>query len=225
MNRTNPPSPAYLYLHGFASSPQSAKARYLSDRFQSLSLPLTCPDLNQGDFFHLTLSRQLEQVSNLYPPKPTPVVMIGSSLGGLTAACLGERSPQVDRLVLLAPAFGFLDHWLPKLGAEEVREWQRTGQRLVYHYALEQSVPLSYEFVTDAARYDARQLQRPIPTLILHGTQDEVIPIQSSRDYAASRPWVELIELESDHALGDEAQPQIWQAIQQFCQFLLEARS
>ena len=56
-----------------------------------------------------------------------------------------------------------------------------------------------------------------IPTLILHGKKDEVIPIAASRDFAISRPWVELVELDSDHALGNVT-TEIWQAISLFCQ-------
>ncbi len=54
-----------------------------------------------------------------------------------------------------------------------------------------------------------------MPTLILHGTADEVIPVQVSRDYAASRPWVRLVELDSDHALGN-VEAEIWQETRTF---------
>jgi pimeloyl-ACP methyl ester carboxylesterase len=47
------------------------------------------------------------------------------------------------------------------------------------------------------------QLRRSLPTLILHGKNDEVIPINASREYARLRPWVELIELDSDRGLID----------------------
>ena len=146
-----------------------------------------------------------------------PVTLIGSSLGGLTSAHLAQQYPQVQRLVLLAPAFGFLSHWLPKLGDEEVQRWQQEKYLMVYHYGEGRSLPLSYNFVTDAAQYQEEVLQRPIPTLILHGKQDEVIPITASRDFALSRPWVELVELDSDHALGNVTE-EIWQAIRLFCQ-------
>src|SRR5688572_7467401 len=105
-------APHYIYLHGFASSPRSAKAQDLRDRFQSLGIELTIPDLNHPDFTHLTLTRQLEQVVALLPADATPVTLIGSSFGGLTAAWAAQTHPQIQRLVLLAPAFQFLDHWL-----------------------------------------------------------------------------------------------------------------
>lgn len=207
----------YIYLHGFASSPRSTKARDLSDRFAQRSTLLIVPDLNQGDFSHLSLTRQLRQVEALFPPGSAPVTLIGSSFGGLTAAWLGERYPQVQRLVLLAPAFGFLAHWLPRLGEEQVQRWQAERYLPVYHYGQDQWIPLSYEFVKDAAQFRDESLHRPVPTLILHGKQDEVIPIAASLEYAKARPWVRLVELGSDHALVNVS-AEIWQEICQFCQ-------
>ncbi|WP_199306900.1 YqiA/YcfP family alpha/beta fold hydrolase [Anabaena sphaerica] len=208
---------SFIYLHGFASSPKSTKAKDLIDRFAQIPIKLTIPDLNAGDFSHLTISRQINQVTAEFPDHSVPVTLIGSSLGGLTSAHLAQRNPQVQRLVLLAPAFGFLSHWLPKLGSEKIQRWQQEQYLLVYHYGEGRELPLSYNFVTDAAQYQENLLQRPISTLILHGKQDEVIPIQASRDFAASRPWVKLIELDSDHALGNVT-AEIWQAIRSFCQ-------
>lgn len=207
----------YIYLHGFASSPNSAKARDIGDRFAKIQTKLKIPDLNAGDFSQLTITRQIAQVAAEFSNDSTPVTLIGSSLGGLTAAHLGQQYLQVERLVLLAPAFGFLSHWLPKLGDQEVQRWQQEKYIMVYHYGEERSIPLSYDFVIDAAQYQEKFLQRSIPTLILHGKKDEVIPIEASRDFARCRSWVELVELDSDHALGDVME-NIWQAIRLFCQ-------
>ncbi|MTJ52699.1 esterase [Anabaena sp. UHCC 0253] len=206
----------YVYLHGFASSPQSSKAQDISDRFSQLQISMQIPDLNAGDFSHLTITRQLNQVAAEFSQNSQPVTLIGSSLGGLTSAHLAQQHLQVQRLILLAPAFGFLGHWLPKFGAIGLNLWQRTKYMMVYHYGQQQLLPLSYNFVTDAKKYQENLLQRPIPTLILHGKHDEVIPIQSSREFACTRPWVELIEFNSDHGLGNVT-PEIWQAISTFC--------
>lgn len=207
---------SFIYLHGFASSPNSRKAEILRDRFSTLSIPLQCPDLNADDFSHLTLSRQIAQVEALFPPVPEPVILVGSSFGGLTAAWLGDRHPQIEKLVLLAPAFGFLDHWLPRLGEAALQQWRNTGYYSVYHYREETQIPLHHGFITDNQRYDETLLQRPVSTLILHGRHDDVIPISASQAYAATRPWVSLIDLDSDHALGN-VDDEIWEAIQKFC--------
>ena len=178
----------YIYLHGFASSPDSAKARYIRDRFLEKQIALSIPDLNQNNFSDLTLTRQINQVSQEF--NDVPVTLIGSSLGGLTAAWLGEKYPQIERLVLLAPAFGFLSHYLTRLGSEAVQNWQKSGFLSVYHYAEKRSLPLSYQFILDSENYSDHSLRRSIPTLILHGQQDEVIPLTASQKYAQSRSWV-----------------------------------
>lgn len=204
----------YIYLHGFASSPDSAKARYIRDHFLEEQIALIIPDLNQNNFSELTLTRQIHQVSQEFTN--SPVTIIGSSFGGLTAAWLGENYPQIERLVLLAPALGFLSHWLTRLGTEAIQNWQESGFLSVYHYSEKRSLPLSYQFVIDSKKYLDEALQRPVPTLILHGKQDEVIPITASQNYAQSRSWVELNEIESDHALTDSL-PKIWSKIHHFC--------
>ena len=119
----------YIYLHGFASSPQSAKAKYLRDCFAKLQIDLKTPDLNQGDFYHLTITRQIRQVE-VELQLVIPVTLIGSSLGGLIAAMLGERQLQVQRLILLAPAFQFLSHWYRALGEEKL---QRLSKGAVFN--------------------------------------------------------------------------------------------
>lgn len=207
----------YLYLHGFASSPQSAKGQFLQARLQALGQSCHCLDLNQGDFAHLTLTRQIHQGA-AWVRQRDRVTVIGSSLGGLTAAWIAQQpglAASIHRLVLLAPAFQFLPQWLPRLGATTLSHWRATGWLSVYHYGTARQQPLSYEFVTDAQRYDDTQLTAPIPTLILHGRQDEVIDIQASRDYAAPRPWVDLVELAGDHSLTTVYDP-LWAAIQRF---------
>ncbi|RZM77896.1 YqiA/YcfP family alpha/beta fold hydrolase [Leptolyngbya iicbica] len=195
----------YLYLHGFASGPQSAKAQFFQQQFAQLGHPLHILDLNQGDFTHLTLSRQIEQAMAWMGDRPQ-VTVIGSSFGGLTTCWLAEQpqvSAQIKQLVLLAPAFQFLAQWLPRLGPEAVAHWCKTGRLSVYHYGQQQQAELAYDFITDAQKYDEAHLQAAVPTLIFHGYHDDVIDIQVSRDYAAPRPWVQLIELDSDHALGN----------------------
>lgn len=197
----------YIYLHGFASSPRSKKAQYFRARFQSLGLSLITPDLNQGDFFHLTLTRQIQQVISLLRPDE-PVTLIGSSFGGLTAAWVAEQCPQVRQLFLLAPAFEFAAQWLPRLGSR-LQDWQQTGVLEVYHHTQERLLPLSYDFCKDLQTYDEHQLRRPVPTLIFHGTADDVISIDASRRYSSGRLWVSCVELDSDHALTD-VQDAIW---------------
>lgn len=213
---SNPSAPiAYIYLHGFASSPQSHKAQYLRDRFAELDLDLQIPDLNQEDFSHLCLTRQIQQVAALFPTPKTPIVLIGSSFGGLTAAFLAQHYPQVQQLVLLAPAFGFQTYWETHLDKRQRDRWRAEKYLNVYHYGKQRELPLSYNFFLDLNQYDEGKLQRPVETRIIHGDRDEVIPLSNSQTYASDRPWVELRIYNSDHSLSNVL-PQIWQEIREF---------
>ncbi|MBD1919027.1 MULTISPECIES: YqiA/YcfP family alpha/beta fold hydrolase [Cyanophyceae] len=210
--------PQYLYLHGFASSPQSAKAQAMKARFAALGLDLIIPDLNQDDFAHLTLSRQIQQVSLLVLAQSEPTILIGSSLGGLTAAWVVQQAAitnRIEKLVLLAPAFDFLKQWLPRIGPDQLEAWRTEGTLPIYHYTEQRTLPLHYNFIIDAQSYSDDGLKAQIPTLILHGTNDETISIEASRAYAATRPSVRLVELFSDHALTD-VEKDIWQHTQEF---------
>ncbi len=228
MNLQNDSS--YIYLHGFASSPDSAKAKYFRGRFSALGIDLKTPDLNQNDFSSLTLTRQLRQIETEFlsiqsSSSPTEnvkklreVTIIGSSFGGLTAAWLAQRQLSVKQIILLAPAFQFLGHWLPLLGQQQLEKWQSEKYLPVYHYGEQRYLPLNYQFVADMAQYPEEKLMRSVPTLIVHGKYDTIIPVQASRSFANNRPWVQLMELEDDHSLGNVL-GEIWESIQNFCRF------
>ncbi len=206
----------YIYLHGFASSPQSNKAQYLSDRAEEeMGIKLNILDLNRGDFTNLTLTRQIQQTVAAFSHKDTPITLIGSSFGGLTAAWVAGQYTQVKSLVLLAPAFGFPTSWLSRLGTAQVKQWQESNYLSVYHYGEDRYLPLNYQFVIDASSYDESKLNRNLPTLILHGKHDDVVPIEVSRNYASRHPQTQLIELDSDHGLND-VKDLIWQEIKAF---------
>ena len=54
--------PNILYLHGFASSPDSRKGRFFLERFSSLGADVHIPELVTGTFEKTTLSAQREVV-------------------------------------------------------------------------------------------------------------------------------------------------------------------
>ncbi|NEQ73081.1 MAG: prolyl oligopeptidase family serine peptidase [Okeania sp. SIO2D1] len=205
----------YIYLHGFASSPKSNKAIYLQERFSEINLNLNILDLNKNDFFNLTLTRQIHQVESEITKKSTPIILIGSSFGGLTSTFLAERNFNIKAIILLAPAFNFLSHWQQNLGEEKLQKWQQRGNYWIYHYGEKKYSLLSYDFIVDLLEYEEKKLKRTLPTLIFHGLNDNVIPIQASREFVAKRSWIELIELDTDHTLGN-VMPKVWQETYQF---------
>ncbi|MCA6575100.1 MAG: YqiA/YcfP family alpha/beta fold hydrolase [Pseudanabaena sp.] len=205
----------YLYLHGFASSPNSYKATYMQRRFTELGLTLHVPDLNLTDFSKVTLSDQLAYLDRTYLQNQEPIAVIGSSLGGFLAVLLAAQNSLVQKLVLFAPAFGFGDRITQNIGAENIAQWEQDGSREFYHYGLKRNVNLQFQFLVDAQKYSEAQLTRSLPILIFHGIHDEVVPASLSREFAKKRSQVILKLLNDDHALGSDL-INIWQDTKQF---------
>ena len=199
-----------VYLHGFASSPQSSKACFLADRFRAYDLTLHCPDLNQPDFSTLTTTRMIDRVHDeLRNLAEGPVVLIGSSLGAFVALHLaeqlmvrGESTHPVERLILLAPAFDFGRAGMDDLGEDGLASWQENGWLDVPHYAYGETRPVHYELYADAARYDSFSVHSISPTLILHGRHDEVIDPVTVEMFSAPRPHVRLVMVDDGHQLS-----------------------
>jgi len=192
-----------IYLHGFASSPESSKARFFAAQFATLGVECVVPALDGGDFRNLTITGQLAIVEREAAANTGPVRLIGSSLGGYLSALYAALHPeQVERLVLLAPAFCFGSHYPRELGPATMEAWKNTGVRRIPHYGYGEERDLAYTFIEDAASYpdnpDFRQ-----PALIFHGKNDDVVPVHLSEAFAASHPNAKLRVLDSDHQLTD----------------------
>jgi pimeloyl-ACP methyl ester carboxylesterase len=195
-----------VYLHGFASSPQSTKAQFFARKFAEARVAFEAPALDQDNFEELTISGQMQVVESAVSPAAQTgegLVLMGSSLGGYLAALYAERNPQRDdRLILIAPAFQFVDRWKTRFSALELERWKQTGWASVYHYDAKAEQRLGYQFLEDAAKYPS------VPdfhqrALILHGTEDPVVPYQVSYDFALAHAHTRLTLFKSGHELTD----------------------
>jgi pimeloyl-ACP methyl ester carboxylesterase len=193
-----------IYLHGFASSPQSGKAERFRQELTRRGVGWTCPDLNEPAFETLTTTRMLWQVRAAIESADGPVALVGSSLGAFVAVHAAERdfTGKVDRLVLLAPALDFGGNRLTHLGPHSVDEWRAAGVLRVFHYALNEERNIEFSLYADAAKYDAMALPAPRPTLIFQGEQDDVVSADMVRLWTATRPEVQLRLLQDGHQLS-----------------------
>jgi len=210
-----------VYLHGFASSPQSSKARFFAGKFAEAGVAFEAPQLDEGKFHNLTISGQMLVVDSAVSAhreklaEGEPLVLMGSSLGGYLASLYAERHPKaVDRLVLLAPAFDFLKRWRERLSIQEIEQWKREGSIPMYHYGSKTEQRLGYHFLEDAAQYEAAPdfHQR---ALILHGTEDTVVPSQVSHNFALEHTRVRLALFKSGHELTDVLEG-LWREVSGF---------
>src|SRR5580658_2151875 len=116
----------FVYVHGFASSPQSRKAVQFRAALAARGVSVDIPAMDRGDFEHLTISGQLDVLEDAIHGEP--VCLIGSSMGGYLAALYAAAHPEVARLVLLAPAFGFAQRWDEKIGTPKPSGFERSEE-------------------------------------------------------------------------------------------------
>jgi pimeloyl-ACP methyl ester carboxylesterase len=201
-----------VYLHGFASGPCSSKARFFQQRFRDLGIELQVLELAEGDFEGLTLTRQLRVLGNAAAGKAC--VLVGSSMGGYLSALYAARHPEVCKLVLLAPAFGFARRWLDAMGPGQAEQWRTQGFLDVFHYAEQRTRGIGYQLIEDGQQYEDYPEVRQ-PTLIVHGRNDATVDPEYSVKFAAGRPNVRLELLDSDHQLLDVLD-RVWQLTREF---------
>lgn len=206
-----------FYLHGFASSPRSQKAAYFDERLRAHGVTLHCPDLNDPEFASLTLTRMLGQLGSAIDGLDDgPVDLIGSSLGAVVAIHLAASMPEkIGRLVLLAPALGFMTTGQAFLGEERLALWRSRGAIDVFHFGYGERRLLNYSFYADSLNYDACTADVRQPVFVAQGMQDEAVDYRVVRDYAATRQNVTLMLLDDGHQLV-RSLPRIWERVAQF---------
>jgi pimeloyl-ACP methyl ester carboxylesterase len=200
-----------FYLHGFASSARSSKARFFNERLASLGLPLHLPDFNEPDFSTLTVTRMLDQVDEAIAALPAgPVALIGSSLGAFVAWHSASRraandgaasSHPVEKLVLLAPALDFGANRMKELGEDGLAKWKATNRLEFFHYGYGEPRAVHYELYEDARRYDSTRVNVDIPALVFHGRRDALVDPVMVEQFCAARPTMTLHMLDDEHQL------------------------
>jgi hypothetical protein len=178
-----------------------------------LGIGLEIPDLAEGNFRNLTLTAQLNVIAAA--SRDEPASLIGSSMGGYLAALYAARHPrQIEKLVLLAPAFSFASRWPETLGECAMEQWKRTNTLRVFHYSEGREVELGYQLMEDAGQYEAYPDVAP-PVLIFQGRNDTVVPPEYAVRFAEQRSNVRLRLLNSDHELANVLD-EMWMETEEF---------
>jgi uncharacterized protein len=196
--------PRWLYLHGFASGPQSTKGVELSRHFATRGVTLERLDLRVPSLERLQLSAMMRVLADALGGAHDRAIVFGSSLGGLTAARVAEMDPRVCALVLLAPAFRIAERWRARLGEAGFAAWEKSGFLDIHDYAADRPARVHFEFIRELATLDAAGDGWPdvrVPTLIVQGRADETVDPQLARDWQRGKSWVRLVEVDDGHEL------------------------
>ncbi len=214
--RTQTPDTLVIYLHGFASHQKGEKVLYFRDRFVKMGAAYLAFDHrghgnSSGTMKDLTITRNLEDLDTMIKTEGAGFkqrILIGSSMGGQTAACYAARRPDtITANLLIAPGFRFLQNRLKELGTKGLKKLKAEGQITIKNEWVE--VTIGKELLDDAQHFTMDRLVKDYqtPTIILHGTEDGAVPFQDSVDFiqrSKARPLDLLLIAGGDHRLTDQ---------------------
>lgn len=207
--------PVGLFVHGFRSDCAGAKAAALAAHARARGRSWVRFDLSghggSGGIFHeQRLSTWLDDVVAVAQRfAPRPLLLVGSSLGAWLAVLLALRTAlPVQGLVLLAPAFNFLQRRYATLPEAVRTQWQTQGQLVVADTYAEPGATyvLAHGLIEEAAAYDvlSTAVTLACPVIVIHGAADALVPVTVSEVFMAQlvAPRKELIIVpDGDHRL------------------------
>lgn len=203
--------PAYVFLHGLTSVRQGEKSESLLAHARSRGRGFLRFDLrghgeSSGQLGRVAVSELVDDAVRILE-RTGPAIVVGSSLGGLVAAHAAAARPDLFcSLALLAPAFGLMPRIREHIDGDGVM-----------HTAQGASFFVEPRVRDDAEALDERGLPArvAVPTLLVHGTADDVIPLQVSEWFfgAMSDPRKQLwVVPDGDHRLNTVV-AEIWRRI------------
>ncbi|MCS7104788.1 MAG: alpha/beta fold hydrolase [Thermofilaceae archaeon] len=197
-----------LFLHGFTGNKSEAgrlytdMARFLcASGYAALRFDFRCHGDSPLPFEEYKISYALEDARNaanflktLSEVDASKFAVIGLSMGGGVAVNLTAGRDDVAALVLLAPALDW-----PELAG---RATPKIEGGYVYLGGLRMKVENAAETMQFSVMNLAEQIKAP--TLIVHSTDDEVVPIsQSKKFYENLKVEKKLLEVNGGHVFND----------------------
>jgi pimeloyl-ACP methyl ester carboxylesterase len=219
-----------LFITGFLSKRWGNKSKALAQWCEENGWGFCCYDVrgfgdSEGRFIDYTLSDWLADARlalDLLKNGP-PITIVGNSLGGWIAWLLAQERQEVERLVLIAPAFNMMGLRARSIDPGRRHEWHSGGWMPWDDDPLHKDWPLSWKWVKESEAYWKQSFDRlrPVSTSILHGLEDTVIlPSGSSQFVEQLRPLapsfpVELHLVPGDHRLSNPEHLDLFQRLVQ----------
>ena len=203
-----PKDRAVVSCHGMLSGKDGVKHTRLASELERHALPLLRFDFagrgeSQGSVFDMTYSSAVEDVDAainwLHKQGVTRVGLFGSSMGGAVALLAAARDERVVTVATIA-AIGY-----PSAIADRYPEQARDFE--VQGYVDSPAGRIGRGFMDDAVQHDVVSAVSIVraPILVMHGTDDQVVPQTDALDIAsaAQNATLDLVD-GGDHQFHNE---------------------
>ena len=189
---------AVLIIHGFAGGTydQERLANYLERHAKLDVYSFTLPGHEKRTFktakYQEWIKASEEMIDSLIKDGYRSIYLIGHSMGGVIATYLSSKYPQVKKLVLAAPAFNYL----VVEGESSTMDKFKSGINMVINNDRDEvftrflKLPITSfnEFTKLVDKYKGSYKDVNVPTLILQGDKDTLVPIKSSMELYENLP-------------------------------------
>ncbi len=206
-----------LFITGFLSKRWGNKSKALAQWCEEQDWGFSCYDVrgfgeSEGTFADYTLSDWVADarlVVNMIKEGP-PITIVGNSLGSWIAWMMAQEFEQIERLVLIAPAFNMMGIRARSISEERRHAWLTAGWMPWDDDEMHRDFPIAWTWVEESEAYWNKNFDRlrRVKTTILHGLQDTVILPQGSSQFVeqllARDPAfpIELNLIPGDHRLS-----------------------
>jgi len=174
-----------ILMHGFVSSKENnymvAEALQESN-IDSLAFDFNGHGGSDGDFADFTLTKAIEDCKAAVEFAKSKgyerIGLFGFSIGGFVALGAMKNGVKADSAVLCAPLSDF--HAI--FGRVDLKEWKESGMLRAPNLGL--SIRLNYSFYEDGMNHNSYESYSKVtvPMLIVHGTNDDIVPISQSEE-------------------------------------------
>ncbi len=183
--------PIFILCHGFATSKESYSIIKLEQLLNQNNISTFRFDFfghgeSEGKFEDITISEgvddALQAIHYLKTQGYSKIGLFGSSFGGMVSIMTASKSKDLYLLVLKSPVSNFLERDLQVKTEKELKDWKSNGFT-DYVNGKGQKFRLNYTFLEDYNNNDGYKAapKIKIPTLIVHGDKDDIVPVEQSK--------------------------------------------
>jgi pimeloyl-ACP methyl ester carboxylesterase len=184
------------------------------------------------DDYHAVIKSIFEWASSMPEVNEKDITLVGHSRGGAVSILTANESKKVSRLVTWA-AVSDLAARMPV--GKQLEKWRNEGVAYILNGRTGQQMPHYFQFYTDFMSHSKRfnvkyAMERlSIPILVIHGSNDETVPLSEGQNLALWGKDVRFSIIENaDHSFGTfhpwsepKLPPQMQKVVQKTMYFVL----
>lgn len=202
--------PAIIFLNGFLDTKEERVKKEIANELMKAGFVTARFDYTygfgagSGDQAKYTLSnavedteRVLDHVSRRGYVNPEKILLIGHCFGGMAAILMAAFDERVKGVIAISTPYSFEETRVTRI---ESREMSRIRLKRYFHLYLddkEKEVRFDYSFFEDGNKKDMARAVRNLrqPTLLIHGSNDESIPLEDVQEIADRAPGLKAFNI------------------------------